>query len=909
MLLVISYLVEGDVTLQASTTQSHPMEGHSTALTCDVRNMNESQVIIWNKDQRSITWGNTMGQMMSTRFELLMDNRQDDLTTYTLTIHNVTRDDDGLYQCQVLQENGNGYSAMASESVILSVLYFPASDYPDCSLTGRQTLLTGSEFMVSCTSEVGNPQISSAWMAGDPTSPAPSYRMAESPSMVVAELNLQITPELDGAVYMCRVTSPAYPDLNRYCSLGPLRILEWPIVSITRSAPRVAEGADIHFLCTTEPRMPDLQWETYPRIDPDRLVLTDNGSILTVKNVGPEDNTTYVVCQVPYKDTHVEAGSVILIEKSTIDHPWIAPTPPTHATSQLCAPWFGAFVFTAVVNIILCIIITTLLLKVRKLSSKQKTVQSDASSNDGIVWPSTSTNWSMTSEKLLRDKRRQSWKSYQPKHEAEPVKEETTTYMTLRPDNMDEKSKDKKNQPHCSVSLPRHDHLDKPYVTPRCRTQIGRDPAVATKAATQSPVKSSRKTASKTSTPMKTPASKAGNHSKRSAIQSVSKAIPMHLPSPVESSSYMDLNEKTKKSSTPKQTYQALQKNANSSRSTAKPMPTLSITKESGKAGKEEMAYERGIYDGSGLSDSNKYITRQGSMVDESASYMPVGTIKGTYTPQIKRNRSGTTSSKSSTEPYDTPYESNPGSPIYSSGTTDDDMGDGMYRKPSNYVGAGNYLKSGSSRGTISSRAPLPDPSATRPTKQEDADMPSTDESYKEHNYSNKHQKKQVYVTLEPDNYTNYGADVSSECESYQGAEICDWVVSDNTAVSVNKSVPPVRKPSTSSQASYLELGDAEGEIKGYMIMKKGTSNQLKVPPKFTKKAGPATSESECSSNEYYEQMEEGKQQYEYAIPPSNQLPSLKETKESDTIHTVKEKGSSEERIQKKKGRWGLFNK
>ena len=190
---------------------------------------------------------------------------------------------------------------MASATVILSVLYFPASNYPYCSLNGSQTLLIGTELTATCTSEVGNPQISSMWTVDDDAMPPPTYRTVESPpSMMVSKLDMTATWDLQGATYVCRVTSPAYLDVDRTCSLGPLRILEWPIVTITRSVPKVSEGADVHFSCNTEPSMPDLKWMTSPTIDPERMVITDGGSILTVKNVRAGDNATKVVCHFRY---------------------------------------------------------------------------------------------------------------------------------------------------------------------------------------------------------------------------------------------------------------------------------------------------------------------------------------------------------------------------------------------------------------------------------------------------------------------------------------------------------------------------------------------------------------------------------------------------------------------------------
>ncbi|XP_071792144.1 uncharacterized protein [Asterias amurensis] len=906
VLLVILKHVDGLV-LTATTTQSHPMEGYSTALTCDVQDMGDSQIIIWNKDQKFITWGNSMGHMMSSRFELVMNDRGDNVTTYTLNINDVTRDDDGRYQCQVLQGNDDGYSAVASESLILSVLYFPASIYPQCSVSGPLTLLTDSELSVSCMSEVGNPQISSVWTTEFSTLLQPVYRMDELPNMVVAQLDLYTTSDLDGAVYVCRVSSPAYPNLNQNCTLGPLRVIERPIVSVTRSIPSVAEGADIQFSCTTEPNMPNLKWVTYPRISADRLVLTGNGSVLTVKNVQIQDNSTYVVCQVPHKNSFEEAGSVILLDRSSI-----VPIIPTHPTSQLCLPWFGAFIFTAVVNVILCIIITSLLIKLKRLPSKLKHGESNrqiGSSGDTkdrkkkssmvLTWPATSTNWAMTSEKLLRDQRRESWRSFPQPSDSDSSKGEATTYTPLT-----SSASLLKAQSHHATSLPILDKLDKSYVSPKLtRTLHERSTKTAEQRGVQSPVKSSKKTPVKTPTGGKHQSSKPNEAPKKSAIKTISTSALTQPPPQVGTTAYMDLNAKVPESSPGKVTYQPLRKTPNSSHTAQS-----ATGKKSTRLVNDEMSDESSIYNGSscmGFNQDAKSIQKQGSSMNDNPSYMLTGTIHSKDSgAQISKYRPGTATSKSSSDAYEsTP----PGSPVYSKGITDNDMGDAVYQKSLRTVTGGRNTKQGSSRATVSSRAPLPDPRAPRPAKREDST--STDESYKvPYSPGKQQQANPDYFTLEPDSqYTNYGADISSECDSYQGGEAFDW---DETAATGSK---VGRKSPTASQASYLELEDVEGEVKGYMIMKKAGPTQLKTPSKFAKTTR-KISDTDSSGGEYYEQMEE-KKRYEYAIPPSNQLASV--TKGADTDETVatkqdrskKQSGSSEEQNKKKKGGWGIFRK
>ncbi|XP_022112051.1 uncharacterized protein LOC110991148 [Acanthaster planci] len=928
VLLFYSYHpVNGDVTLEASASQSHPMEGHSTSLICRVRSMNQSQVIMWSKDQRSITWGDTMGQMMSSRFELDMTSvniTAGMLTSYTLTISEVTRDDDGRYECQVLQENEYGYSAMASETVVISVLYFPSSSYPYCSLNGSQTLLTGTELTVTCVSEIGNPQISAMWVTEDGPFPKPVYHTVESPSMMVSELQLAVAHDLQGATYVCRVTSPAYPESDRTCSLGPLRIMDWPIVKVVRSLERVNLGDDIHFLCSSDPAVPTLSWETIPKIDPHRLEEMDGGAILTIRNVQRGDNMTSVVCRVPYRDTYVESRSTIVLNES----PHVLPTQSFHATSRICVPWFAAFLFTVVVNFTLCAFIVRLLMRVNRLTSQLNAPRKGEPDQESLrdvgrgptlrskresvlTWPaslnSNSSNWSMRSETQLRDQRRQSW-FYLPPPGDDSLDTATTrpqTYTELLSDTLGKVKSQKK--PRKAVSL-QNIHLtdSDSYVTPNTRSKP------RAKSASSSQPKSSRQNGNSTTGP----ASKSRNSSNEGSIGTIGH-LPMQQPSAVERSSYMDLNDTTKDSPPPRQTYQALKKTPNSSRYAPKLLKSSmkansenrSTRKKSTTFDMDDMMGDSGIYgEGSMLStDHGKPAQRQDSLIGESASYMPLGTVPSRHSAaSLNHHRSGTMSSDSSTDAHCPSYSVPP-----AAGTSDDGMGDAIYKTSPDTKAGGKGPTRPQSRATVSSRAPMPAPTACDPER---ADLSSNEESYREP-YSAANGKNPVYHTLEPDQGSyNYGADISSENESYQGPDP-DWRPADKTS----KAVRSVRMSSSTSETSYLELPDVDGEIKGYIDMTKVKSDQLQAPSKVTKAPSKVTkkivwSDSEGSLSEYYQPMDGALQSSEYAVPPSNKPKQEKEqddSKEANISESCLKKEqlpSAVERKPKRKARWmGLF--
>ncbi|XP_058563609.1 carcinoembryonic antigen-related cell adhesion molecule 1-like isoform X1 [Neofelis nebulosa] len=155
-----------------TSNNSDPVENvDSVVLTCEPQTQNTSY--LWSVNSNSLP--------DSTRLELSLDNR-------TLTLHGVTRNDTGPYEC----ETWNPVSAGHSDPFTLNVLYGP--DAPTISPSDSY-YLPGANLSLSCHS-ASNPPAQYSWLING--SPQPSSQELFIPNITVN----------DSGSYTCLVYNP-----------------------------------------------------------------------------------------------------------------------------------------------------------------------------------------------------------------------------------------------------------------------------------------------------------------------------------------------------------------------------------------------------------------------------------------------------------------------------------------------------------------------------------------------------------------------------------------------------------------------------------------------------------------------------------------------------------------------------
>ncbi|XP_019289967.2 carcinoembryonic antigen-related cell adhesion molecule 1 isoform X1 [Panthera pardus] len=155
-----------------TSNNSDPVENvDSVVLTCEPQTQNTSY--LWSVNSKSLP--------DSARLELSLDNR-------TLTLHGVTRNDTGPYEC----ETWNPVSAGHSDPFTLNVLYGP--DAPTISPSDSY-YLPGANLSLSCHS-ASNPPAQYSWLING--SPQPSSQELFIPNITVN----------DSGSYTCLVYNP-----------------------------------------------------------------------------------------------------------------------------------------------------------------------------------------------------------------------------------------------------------------------------------------------------------------------------------------------------------------------------------------------------------------------------------------------------------------------------------------------------------------------------------------------------------------------------------------------------------------------------------------------------------------------------------------------------------------------------
>ncbi|XP_049477701.1 carcinoembryonic antigen-related cell adhesion molecule 6-like isoform X1 [Panthera uncia] len=162
-----------------TSNNSDPVENvDSVVLTCEPQTQNTSY--LWSVNSKSLP--------DSARLELSLDNR-------TLTLHGVTRNDTGPYEC----ETWNPVSASRSDPFTLNVLYGP--DVPTISPSDSY-YCPGANLSLSCHS-ASNPPAQYSWLING--SPQPSSQELFIPNITVN----------DNGSYACLVYNPG-TRLNKF---------------------------------------------------------------------------------------------------------------------------------------------------------------------------------------------------------------------------------------------------------------------------------------------------------------------------------------------------------------------------------------------------------------------------------------------------------------------------------------------------------------------------------------------------------------------------------------------------------------------------------------------------------------------------------------------------------------------
>ena len=209
------------------------------SLHCEVRNLRKSHEVtvlrsIDEEIERLSVDKDILPSVDERMFLSFKQVKEGNYVVYFLTITQVRREDEGRYSCRVTDK------ATASQVVVafvdLKVMYFPSDSDPQCSSTSPLEVREGQIITLNCSSEMAFPIVNLEWSQAD-TELQPSSAKTEN-GRVYTIVNVRVSRSHSNAVFLCSVTSTAFPDqVKRSCHIGPLRVKYDPNFKDTNTMP------------------------------------------------------------------------------------------------------------------------------------------------------------------------------------------------------------------------------------------------------------------------------------------------------------------------------------------------------------------------------------------------------------------------------------------------------------------------------------------------------------------------------------------------------------------------------------------------------------------------------------------------------------------------------------------------
>ena len=162
-------------------------------------------------------------QRVDDRVFLAFRQLDDQSAIYFLSITDITKDDQGIYSCKIITKEGS-IREVASDVVNISVTYFPSESDPVCSSFENINVMEGTTLTFNCSSEIANPPVSLHWRQTKEQDLTKGTENYVSNQRLVSSLSFKASMGDNGVMFLCVVTSVAFPDDSRSCHIGPLNV-------------------------------------------------------------------------------------------------------------------------------------------------------------------------------------------------------------------------------------------------------------------------------------------------------------------------------------------------------------------------------------------------------------------------------------------------------------------------------------------------------------------------------------------------------------------------------------------------------------------------------------------------------------------------------------------------------------
>ena len=222
------YFASATTEITATVPVNPVPEGGMLAFHCRISNLEPNHDVAIAKTRGSMSLRISFAKKIllddDTRYFLAVRQLGDGSVVYFLSITDVTREEAGQYSCKVLDMTA--VDEVAHDRVGVQVSYLPSDNYPLCANPESLTLKSGSSVSYNCSSELGSPNITVEWTRTG-VGVVPKARDHYSDKYVTSVLTLQPTLADSGTVYICTITSKAFPD-TKACHIGPITVTRNP---------------------------------------------------------------------------------------------------------------------------------------------------------------------------------------------------------------------------------------------------------------------------------------------------------------------------------------------------------------------------------------------------------------------------------------------------------------------------------------------------------------------------------------------------------------------------------------------------------------------------------------------------------------------------------------------------------
>ena len=209
------------------TAPLNPVEtGGVLGVHCQVWNLDSNHEVTIvrtvNGDFERLTLDDGVTHGAEDRVFLAPRQLDDGSMVYFMSIMEVDRYDEGEYSCRIVSKKEE--SSVSSASVTINIQYFPGDSDPACTPSEPLTVLEGTRMALNCSSEVAYPHVVLSWSRVGTSETFQTNNGIEA-NRAFSALTLTALRGHNEAVFLCEISSSAFPTKTRSCHVGPLTVI------------------------------------------------------------------------------------------------------------------------------------------------------------------------------------------------------------------------------------------------------------------------------------------------------------------------------------------------------------------------------------------------------------------------------------------------------------------------------------------------------------------------------------------------------------------------------------------------------------------------------------------------------------------------------------------------------------